>query len=65
MEVSLDQAIEIHAKVLKRVHGRKAPQKARKTADELAIVGDQDGCRVWLKVAESAAAMLSQDHAQA
>jgi hypothetical protein len=61
MEVSLEQAIEIHARVLKRVHGRKAPHKARATADHLATVGDQDGYRVWLKVADAAAAMLLQE----
>jgi hypothetical protein len=61
MEVSLEQAIEIHAKVLKRIHGHKAPLKARRTADERALSGDHEGCHVWLKVADAAAAMLSQE----
>ncbi len=54
MEVSLEQAIEIHAKVLKHIHGKKAPFDARKKANQLAAAGDQDGYRVWLRVSEAA-----------
>ena len=58
MEVTLDRAIEIHAKVLKRVHGHRAPQNARDRAAELAAAGDREGHHVWLKVADAAAELL-------
>lgn len=58
MEVSLDQAIEIHAKVLKRRDGRLAPDKARAIALEFGLAGDDEGHQVWLKVGELAEALL-------
>ncbi len=61
MEVSLDQAIEIHAKVLKRRDGRLAPGKAREIARQLASSGDQDGHRVWLRVGEMTEALLREN----
>jgi len=54
MEVSLDQAIEIHAKVLNHLYGKRAASDARKKARQLADTGDQDGYRVWMKVGEVA-----------
>jgi hypothetical protein len=59
MEVSLEQAIEIHAKVLNRIHGKKASSDARKKANQLAEAGDQDGYRVWMKVGEAAERLQS------
>jgi hypothetical protein len=61
MEVSLEQAIEIHAKVLKRVHGHRAPHKARGRASELAATDDHEGYQVWLRVADAAAEMLLKE----
>jgi hypothetical protein len=58
MEVSLEQAIEIHAKALKRRNGRFAPRKAREIADDYRAQGDHEGHRVWLKVGEMAEALL-------
>jgi hypothetical protein len=52
MPISLDQAIEIHAKALRYRHGAKAPRMAREKADQLATIGDRQGFAVWLKVAE-------------
>ena len=61
MDVSLEQAIEIHAKVLKRIHGHWAPAKARNWAAQLAASGDHEGHLVWQKVAEVAVAMLQRE----
>ena len=61
MEVSLEQAIEIYAEVLKRFHGHRAPQNARNRAAELAAAGDREGHHVWLKVADAAAEMLRRE----
>lgn len=58
MEVSLEQAIEIHARALKRRDGRFAPRKARKIADDCRAQGDQEGHKVWLLVGEKAEALL-------
>jgi hypothetical protein len=61
MEVTLEQAIEIHAKALKWRSGHAAPHKARKIAQELAQAGDHDGHQVWLKVGEIAEALLKDN----
>jgi hypothetical protein len=61
MEVTLEQAIEIHAKALKWRSGRDAPLKARKIAQELAQAGDHEGYRVWLKVGDIAEALLKDN----
>ncbi len=60
MNISLDQAIEIHAEVLKRRHEREAPARARERAIALKYVGDHDGHAVWLKVADSAERLLNK-----
>ena len=52
MEASLDQAIIIHAKVLRVRHKDKAPDKARDQAMFLKRNGDHEGHAVWLQVAE-------------
>ena len=52
MHVSLDQAIEIHAKALRHQHGPAAARLAREQAQKLAAVGDGEGHAVWLKVAQ-------------
>ena len=54
MEVSLQQAIEIHAKVLRAHRGPLAPSFARRKAEQLAAAGDQEGRDVWRKVAACA-----------
>jgi hypothetical protein len=61
MEVSLEQAIEIHAKALKGTHGKWAPVKARARAAQLAASGDHEGHTVWQRVAEAANAMLHEE----
>ena len=60
MDISLDQAIEIHAEVLRRRHEREAPARARERAIALQYVGDHDGHAVWLKVADRAERLLSK-----
>jgi hypothetical protein len=51
MEVSLDQAIDIHASVLKYWYGDKASQEARGRALECGTVGDFEGLQAWARVA--------------
>jgi hypothetical protein len=58
MELSLEQAIEIHAEVLKRVHGNNAPAKARERAAQLAALGDDAGDKIWRIVADVAVKLL-------
>jgi hypothetical protein len=60
MDISLDQAIEIHAEVLRRRHEKEAPARARERAIALKYVGDHDGHAVWLKVADRAESLLSE-----
>jgi hypothetical protein len=51
MNVSLDQAIEIHAKALKHRFGNRAPLLAREKAKHCAARGDDEGYVVWQRVA--------------
>jgi hypothetical protein len=54
MEVSLDEAIEIHAKVLRSRYRAAAPIRARDHAAMLKRNGGHHGHDVWVKVAETA-----------
>jgi hypothetical protein len=58
LNVSLEQAIVIHAKVLKYRFGRHASESARAKAESCAAVNDLNGHRVWLEVAEAAESLL-------
>ena len=60
MNISLDQAIEIHAEVLKRRHVGQAPNRAREQATALKSKGDHEGHAVWTRVAEHAEHLLSE-----
>jgi hypothetical protein len=51
MNVSLDQAIEIHARALKYRYGNRAPLLAKEKAYHCAARGDDEGRDVWLRVA--------------
>jgi hypothetical protein len=51
MNVSLDQAIEIHAKALKHRFGKRAPLLAEERAHHCAAHGDDEGYAVWSRVA--------------
>ena len=59
MNVSLNQAIEIHAKVLKYRFGNRAPLLAEEKAHHCAAQGDDEGRAVWLRVA-AVAGMLPE-----
>ena len=52
MNISLEQAIEIHAKALRVSHGRKAEHYARERAQSCQRHGDAEGDQVWNQVAE-------------
>jgi hypothetical protein len=54
MNVSLNQAIEIHAKALKYRFGKRAALLAEEKADHCAAEGDDEGYDVWLRVASAA-----------
>ncbi len=58
MNVSLEQAIEIHARALLRRLRRDAPANARARATQLQEMGDHEGCSVWLMVAETSERLL-------
>ena len=51
MNVSLDQAIEIHAKALKHRFGHRAAVLAKEKAHHCAARGDDEGHTVWQRVA--------------
>jgi hypothetical protein len=57
MDVSLDQAIEIHARVLKRWHRDRAPREAHTRALECKTAGDVEGHHVWTRVAKTCEAL--------
>ncbi len=61
MEVSLEQAIEIHAKVLKAKHLHEAPRAAREHAARLKRVNDHEGHSVWIRVGDVAALLLADE----
>jgi hypothetical protein len=54
MNVSLDQAIEIHAKALKHRFGKRAALLAEEKAHHCEAQGDYKGHAVWLRVASVA-----------
>jgi len=56
--VSLTQAIEIHARVLKYRFGKRAPMLAREKAQRCFASGDHEGHAVWLRVAAVAESLL-------
>lgn len=60
MDVSLEQAIEIHARVLMHRLDYEAPARARERAADLQRAGDSEGRNVWLLVAEVAERLLGE-----
>jgi hypothetical protein len=58
VNVSLNQAIEIHAKVLAHRFGDRAPLLAQETAHHCVASGDNEGYSVWLRVAVVAEMIL-------
>jgi hypothetical protein len=58
LRVSLKQAIEIHAGVLKYRFGHRAPELAREKAHHCLRSNDHDGHSVWMEVAEVAESLL-------
>jgi hypothetical protein len=58
MNVSLDQAIEIHAKVLRHRFSDQAPLLAQAKANSCSASGHHEGKTVWLQVAAVAETLL-------
>ncbi len=56
VEVTLEQAIEIHARVLIKKFGSRAEFMAIENADNCGSGGDQEGFAVWRRVASTIAA---------
>ena len=52
MNITLEEAIEIHAKALRVSHGRKAEKYARERAASCRRQDDHEGDHVWNKVAD-------------
>ena len=65
MQISLDQAIEIHARVLKYWHRDRSPQEARARALDCATAGDFEGFQAWAKVARLCEAPVAVDQSGA
>jgi hypothetical protein len=61
MKVSLDQAIDIHAGVLKYWYGDRATQEARTRALDCATAGDFEGFQTWASVAKLCDALRVAD----
>jgi hypothetical protein len=61
MQISLAQAIEIHAKALNFHYGKCAAENARKYAVASGERGDRQGVEVWLEVAEAAERLLRDE----
>jgi hypothetical protein len=59
MEISLDEAIHIHARALKGRAGGNSPMLARLRAGDLRDRGDLEGFRVWTRVGEQAELLLA------
>ena len=60
MNVSLDQAIEIHARALKHRFGNRAALVAEEKAHHCAARGDDEGRAVWQQVAAVAGMLLEE-----
>jgi len=60
MNVSLEEAIEIHARALSRRLKSDAPANARERAELLRDKGDHEGHGIWLSVAEASERLLCQ-----
>jgi hypothetical protein len=58
MNISLDEAINIHARALKGRAGRHSPRLAQARAQSLMDQGDLEGFSVWMRVGEQAALLL-------
>ena len=65
MRISQDQAIEIHARVLKYWHRDRAPQEARARALDCATAGDFDSFQAWARVARLCEALRAVDRSRA
>ncbi len=61
MQVSLEEAIHIHAKALAARKRQKAPAIAREEAERLLRIGDLEGHQVWMAVAEKSLLLLHSD----
>jgi len=59
MNISLEEAIHIHARVLVRRKRVEAPESARDRAKTMECLGDSEGRDVWLRVAEAAEQMVA------
>ena len=64
MNVSLNQAIEIHAKALAHRFGDRAPLLAQEEAHDCSASGDNEGHAVWLRVAAVAEMILKVNSRQ-
>ena len=59
MDISLDEAIHMHARALKGRAGGNSPMLARLRAGDLRDKGDLEGFRIWTRVGEQAELLLA------
>jgi hypothetical protein len=62
MNISLHQAIKMHARALKSRAGRQSPSLARARAADLKDKGDIEGFRVWTLVGDHAELLLAESN---
>jgi hypothetical protein len=61
MDVSLEQAIHIHARVLVKKHRFSASDIAVNNANACSCSGDHEGYEVWMRVASATVMYLPED----
>jgi hypothetical protein len=63
MQISLNEAIDIHVKVLKKRHGKAAIISSRQWAANCRALGDFEGEQVWLRVVAAIQQLFDEDGA--
>jgi hypothetical protein len=62
MSISLEQAIEIHAKSAISLGGARAEKSTRARADHCKTRGDTDGYETWTRVADAIRTLNQSGH---
>ena len=64
MQISLNEAIDIHAQVLKIRQGEVAINSSKERAAQCKTAGDLEGEQVWLRVVAGVRYLLDEDRAR-
>jgi hypothetical protein len=65
VNISLEEAIHIHARALKSRKGGKAPEMAAERAQQFKDTGDVEGFDVWMRVEAETRQLLCMENAAA